>query len=502
MTSDRMQDAPLRLPAKSNLSDETTKHDDWRVALYYYYVDLGDVGNVAKQIEFHRNLCISLDLKGRVRVSSEGINGVLTGLFESLQLYESSFRKELERLASVDSSSSSSSDGYIDDLDIKYCELRPELSIQSQLFDTLMVKETDQVVSLFENDETTTSNGGGGVPKNKNRRSKQSNRRQRRKEQKRQQEEEELTPEQQAERDELREIQREFLACTTPAATDNSSSSNDAEPTSLVSPAIHLSADEWNSKLSQSRSDKKKAMLLDVRNVYESRVGHFAVPDVPTMLTNTRKYSDLPRMVLQNKHHFEDKEEVFMYCTGGVRCERFSVLLQSMYPQTTFYQLKGGIQTYLKEAQQQQDEIPQQDEIQPGGEVQQPIVQERTGDDNASSTSKEYYYRGKNFVFDPRRTDPLQVPGMQNQVVGTCLVCHVPHDDYDNGHAPCENCEARCINCRMLILVCNTCRPKYVCWGDEKKGETNNKDDRPTLYCGMDHCIHEGNAPEPEFVTI
>ena len=128
MTSDRMQDSPLRLPAKSNLSDETTKHDDWRVALYYYYVDLGDVGNVAKQIQFHRNLCISLDLKGRVRVSSEGINGVLTGLFESLQLYESSFRKELERLASVDSSSSSS-DGYIDDLDIKYCQLRPELSI-------------------------------------------------------------------------------------------------------------------------------------------------------------------------------------------------------------------------------------------------------------------------------------------------------------------------------------------------------------------------------------
>ena len=456
---------PSQDPILPDVNVSGTTHDDWRVALYYYYVEMGDV---AKHVQFHQTLCISLNLKGRVRVSSEGINGVLSGLYESLKLYEIAFIEELGRCnETVDSATITA-----EDLDLKYCQLRPELSIESQLFDSLMVKETDHVVSLFEKDETALldqQRDGTQPQKKNNRRSKQSNRRRRRKEKQRKEQEEQLTPEQQAQRDELREIQREFVAGTSTTATT-------APPTT----AIHLSADEWNSKLSQYASGAKKAMLLDARNVYESRVGHFAVPNVPTMLTNTRKYSDLPQMVLQNKQHFEDKEEVFMYCTGGVRCERFSVLLQSMHPQTKFYQLKGGIQTYLKEAQQQQEEQDHQEH------------------NSSGESSKEFYYRGKNFVFDPRRTDPLQVPGQQ-KVVGNCLVCQAPHDDYDNGHAPCENREARCINCRMLILVCNSCRPNYICWGDKKKEEDS---ELPILFCGMDHCIHEGNAPEPEFVRI
>jgi predicted sulfurtransferase len=641
----------------------TTTHGDWSIALYYYYVDFVASNNtdtnfmrnsngtkgtggtstststsrrcrntvVADHIAFHQSQCEFLGLKGRVRISPEGINGVLTGLVASLQDYERAFRAELHRLAEasmildchpepkkkdsttkkernvMDSTMSTTTttttstftdddacNGNDDDddddeddddddeqdkdydydyLDIKYCPLRRDLSIESQLFDTLTVKETNQVVSLFETDELESK--GSTTRAGRGRRSKQSNRRQRRRKEQQQQHKElvECTPEQQAERKELKEIQKRL------SSSLQMGSSNKAAP--------HLSAREWNAKLAQLAAEaaaanktstttgSSKAMLVDVRNVYESRIGHFAVPNVPTLLTNTRKYSDLPRLLVQSnyKEQFQDKEQVFLYCTGGVRCERVSVLLQSMYPETTFYQLKGGIQNYLKEATtatmtttrgMEEDEeqmessslleripasstdkdddtlmtttattIPRTPTSLPSSDDTASPTQQASSSSSVSDDKKEcYYFRGKNFVFDPRRTDPMQVPlsaaatKKTVEVVGTCLTCHAPHDDYDNGHAPRDNCEARCINCRMLILVCNQCRPFYTCWGDsvvdDNETDENNDDEvtgsvgsgqgtkseqkkqqhRPLLYCGKDHCIHEGLAPEPEFVRI
>ena len=146
-----------------------------------------------------------------------------------------------------------------------------------------------------------------------------------------------------------------------------------------------------------------------------------------------------------------------MYCTGGVRCERVSMLVQNLYPQTKVYQLKGGIQTYLKETKDEESCL----------------------------------FQGKNFVFDPRRTDPVHF----GATVGKCLVCDNLHDDYDNGHAPSESKEARCNTCRMLVLICNECRPKYACWGEECS-----KEEQRPLYCGLDTCVHEGAAPEAELL--
>lgn len=95
--------------------------------------------------------------------------------------------------------------------------------------------------------------------------------------------------------------------------------------------------------------------------------------------------------------------------------------------------------------------------------------------------------------------------------MGRCLVCDKPHDDYDNGHAPSKNSEARCNQCRMLVLICNDCRLKYRCHGEkeEVEGEDSNDKDsncdesrntncRPLLYCTLDHCSHEGTLPDPE----
>jgi predicted sulfurtransferase len=57
------------------------------------------------------------------------------------------------------------------------------------------------------------------------------------------------------------------------------------------------------------------------------------------------------------------------------------------------------------------------------------------------------FFHGKNFVYDPRKAVPCK---NVDEVIGKCRVCDAPYDDY----AP----QVRCRKCRMLQLVCDTCR--------------------------------------------
>jgi Rhodanase C-terminal len=155
--------------------------------------------------------------------------------------------------------------------------------------------------------------------------------------------------------------------------------------------------------------------------------------------------------------------------------------------------LKGGIQRYLE-----QTVAPNFDAAQSDEEVKTKI-DGGTGT-NGSTNNTTCYFRGKNFVFDQRRTDPMfDQTNFKNEadcVVGRCIACHSVHDDYDNGHAPFDNKEARCNTCRMLVLVCNYCRPKFVCHGEERTDD----DLRPRLFCNLSRCGHEGSTPELELV--
>jgi predicted sulfurtransferase len=129
----------------------------------------------------------------------------------------------------------------------------------------------------------------------------------------------------------------------------------------------------------------------------------------------------------------------------------------TLEPPLGIYQLRGGIQRYLE--------------------------QYGTSDEDSPCL-----FKGKNFVFDPRRTDPLS----SREIAGRCMICKDLHDDYDNGHAPCENKEARCCRCRVLVLVCNNCRVKVRAWGEDDKDET-----LPFLYCGGGtECVDQGNSAE------
>ncbi|MEQ8206909.1 MAG: rhodanese-related sulfurtransferase, partial [Woeseia sp.] len=98
----------------------------------------------------------------------------------------------------------------------------------------------------------------------------------------------------------------------------------------------HVSPSEWNSLL-----DDPETLVIDTRNHYEIEVGTFPGALDP----GTDSFRQFPEFVEQLDAGDRDRP-VAMFCTGGIRCEKASALMQELgYSQV--YQLQGGILNYL-----------------------------------------------------------------------------------------------------------------------------------------------------------
>ena len=163
----------------------------------------------------------------------------------------------------------------------------------------------------------------------------------------------------------------------------------------------HVSPETWK----QMIEDETNYCLIDVRNDYETKIGHFEGADLPPCkdFRDFEKYAD----ELEQKHS-EDKPPVMMYCTGGIRCELYSSILKEKGFDKV-YQLDGGIINY-------------------GHKV----------------GSK--HWLGKLFVFDDRLTVPISEE--EAPVISHCHYCDKPSDHYYN----CAN-----MDCNTLFLCCDEC---------------------------------------------
>jgi len=106
---------------------------------------------------------------------------------------------------------------------------------------------------------------------------------------------------------------------------------------------IHLSAKAFN-----ALTDEGDTIVIDMRNHYESEVGHFEdaiTPDVATF----RESLPIVVKLLEKK---KDKA-IVMYCTGGIRCEKASAYLKHNGFENV-YQLEGGIIEYARQVEAQQ----------------------------------------------------------------------------------------------------------------------------------------------------
>ena len=100
----------------------------------------------------------------------------------------------------------------------------------------------------------------------------------------------------------------------------------------------HVSPDAWNEIISDP-----DVIVLDTRNDYEFHTGTFE----RAMNPGTEKFSELPEYVAENLDPAKHKK-VAMFCTGGIRCEKFAPYMRSLGFENV-YQLEGGILKYLEE---------------------------------------------------------------------------------------------------------------------------------------------------------
>ena len=102
---------------------------------------------------------------------------------------------------------------------------------------------------------------------------------------------------------------------------------------------INVSPQEWRELIKDP-----DLVLLDNRNSFEYRLGHFEGAVDPEV-TNFR---DFPAYVRAHAEEWKAQgKRVAMYCTGGIRCEKTSAWMLGMG--LPVYQLEGGILNYFQQ---------------------------------------------------------------------------------------------------------------------------------------------------------
>jgi UPF0176 protein len=95
---------------------------------------------------------------------------------------------------------------------------------------------------------------------------------------------------------------------------------------------------EWNALITSP-----DVITIDTRNDYEFALGHFAGAINP----GTRHFKDMVRFTHAHLDPASGKR-IAMYCTGGIRCEKYSSYLVALGFKDV-YHLHGGILAYLEQ---------------------------------------------------------------------------------------------------------------------------------------------------------
>jgi UPF0176 protein len=178
----------------------------------------------------------------------------------------------------------------------------------------------------------------------------------------------------------------------------------------ISDPAPYLTPESFN-----EITENPETILIDMRNHYESEVGHFKdawCPDVDTF----REQLPLVVSTLENSK----ERPIVMYCTGGIRCEKASAYMQYK-GFSNVYHLEGGIIKYSSDAKEK---------------------------------GLKNLFVGKNFVFDERLHERIT-----DDVIAKCHQCGSSFDE----HVNCRNKA-----CNLLFIQCQSCSDKFQgCCSDE-----------------------------------
>ena len=105
---------------------------------------------------------------------------------------------------------------------------------------------------------------------------------------------------------------------------------------------VYVPPAQWNALV-----DDPDTVLIDTRNAYEVRVGHFPGAIHPQS-TSFREFPAWTRKGLEPYLQNQPKRRLALFCTGGIRCEKATAfLLREGFEQV--YHLQGGILNYLRQ---------------------------------------------------------------------------------------------------------------------------------------------------------
>jgi UPF0176 protein len=161
----------------------------------------------------------------------------------------------------------------------------------------------------------------------------------------------------------------------------------------------HLNAKEFNEALAIDG-----AIVVDVRNYFESEIGHFH----NALRPNVDSFRDELPVISEMLAGQQDKK-VLLYCTGGIRCEKASAWLKHQGFRDV-NQLHGGIIDYARQVK---------------------------------AEGLENKFIGKNFVFDARMGEKIT-----EEVISHCHQCGKPADSHTN---------CRWAACHLLYIQCDEC---------------------------------------------
>ncbi|MCR3906857.1 MAG: rhodanese-related sulfurtransferase [Tenericutes bacterium] len=210
--------------------------NQYRILLYYHYTQIDDPETLREQ---HLKYCKELGLLGRVFISSEGINGTVSGTIEQTDLYMNNLKS-------------------------------------NPLFKGIIFKIDESNGHAFKKMHVRVKN--------------------------------ELV---------------------------NFSLEDDINPLDIT--GKYVEPKEFYNGLNDPNT-----LVIDARNDYEYDLGHFKGALKPEI----KRFRELPNWIRENKHLLKGKK-ILTYCTGGVRCEKFSGWLKKEGFDDVG-QLHGGIVTYGK----------------------------------------------------------------------------------------------------------------------------------------------------------
>lgn len=164
----------------------------------------------------------------------------------------------------------------------------------------------------------------------------------------------------------------------------------------------YATAEEANSMIDRG------ATVIDMRNLYEAAIGHFEGAKIMPVDTFREQLARVDEMFRDEKD-----QEVLLYCTGGIRCEKASAWMKHKGFQNVKH-IRGGIIDYARQVKEKN--LPNK-------------------------------FKGKNFVFDERMGERIG-----DEIISFCQICEKEKsDDYIH----CKN-----KFCHVLFLSCASCTEK------------------------------------------